>query len=49
MHLLQGKMMDAGFESLEAAKAAARERVAEGHKFVMVADTDGGEWDMVED
>lgn len=47
-HLSRCKVMDDDFRSLSAAKDAARERVEAGYSIVIIADTDGNEWDMTE-
>lgn len=48
-HLSRCKVLDDDFTSLADAKEAASKLVQDGHPIVIVADTDGNEWDMIRD
>ena len=45
-HLGRCKVLDNDFTSLAAAQKAASKLVQDGHLIVLIADTDGNEWDM---
>ena len=45
-HALRCKVLDEDFESLDEAKEASRPLVKDGYQIVIIADTDGNEWDM---